>query len=1564
MKRFLIILRNFLITILALIVLVPALLYVPPIQSFICNQVVNYLNNSQDDLTYSVEKVRIGFPLKLRVVGVEAISRKDGKVVFGLGELTTGLDRIPINKPNYLVEEAHLENLVVGFDSLTESLGILGEIKSADITNIVIDKNFGEYSIDKIYLDKPSLVIAMGPSAPDTIQDNDSSNLKIKIGQILMTDGSLQFDMSDKSLSDAFASINQTHYFDYNHIAMEKLSLDANDIVYDGDLIACTINNFTAYETNSQLDIQHLSTDFKMLGNEIFANDINLKMPQTEIAGDVSLDLGLFGPDTLGYVQSDIDGKISSHDLIVLAAPYWNTFDGGWPSEMTNFSLNARATKDTLSVQNLLFKVENHADLRIEGFGLNPLDNDNRHINLTMKGDLPDADFLLTTFVDKPENRSYLLPKDLFAELDLSQNKTYVGSDFLFKQEGIIVAEGNANYDLKTEAYHVNAKTDRLKLTDFVPSSKINGISTHVYAEGRHFKVPSRYTKANVKIQLDTLYYNNRYSMPDSIFDVSVEGTLENSKYFAQITSDHPYLRLDTQLDGEYSKDFVSTQGYIDLSNLDFQHLPSVLPYELGRLAMQSDINASYDFKDNAFADFYIHTLTYEDDESIHPFDEIDVQLNSEPGLFDAKLESGDALLKVKTDKSIAEIGGSVDTLLTELYRQIDNIELDIPSIQRCIPQAEAELKIARNNPFYTFIKYFGYRFRSIDVKIKNDSDLRANVNLYGLNFEGTRLDTVQFKLIPNDANYIYDLHANSLAPKAQNSYDIKASGDIFNDSITTCVQYINGKYITLYDVDAALALSEDSLTFHFLEGPTVYAQKFTVNDDNFISVSNFKNLEANALNIQSLIDLDGPNGLCANLQTHRLNTGEVGQQVNLNVEHLDLEFLDKTLDLEANTGGIMNIALNAKLLPESIVGDINSEVTKFHIGEYKADTLIFAGIANRENKVTDIGGKLTIDNFITLDAAASIGDSVDVNLGLHDLPLPLINGFMPTNINFSGVTNGEITIHGLDFEKANIDGYVQMHNAAVNYADCDANIHFPEDTVRIRRNRIRFRNYNLLFANNNPLVLSGTVDMRNNLTDPNLNLALRGEKVNIFKNSKPKNDAQYICGTLPATADMSIKGKVSDLQVSGILNVIEGTNLIYYMTDDPLKSTSKVDELVEFTSFRDLDRIIYDDDDRPYMVSGDKASNLDVNLKIEIVKNARVLAYLSKGTDDKVSLIGGGSLQLQCDANANIVMSGMYDINGGDVYYKLPMIPMSKEFSLSDASWISWNGPVGDPDINLIAIEKVRSSVNDDNGSRVVTFDVQINIAGTLNSLEVSFTCDAPEDGNISSEIASLTDEERSKQALLLLIAQTYSGPGTTSSMGLASANAAINSILNKEMESLLSNKLKNTDINVGIDTYDASGTARTDYSVKVSQRLFNDKIRVTVGGKISSGENADQGNSDAMINDVSLEYLVKEDGSSYAKLFRKTNYENILEGEVIETGVGYVQQRSAFKFKDLLLPGTKKREAKLQNMIKEMREKERAEEQQNRPRRNRNYNDSIQHKDSLNIRHINAVDSLQHDK
>ncbi|MDE5785909.1 MAG: translocation/assembly module TamB domain-containing protein, partial [Duncaniella sp.] len=106
-------------------------------------------------------------------------------------------------------------------------------------------------------------------------------------------------------------------------------------------------------------------------------------------------------------------------------------------------------------------------------------------------------------------------------------------------------------------------------------------------------------------------------------------------------------------------------------------------------------------------------------------------------------------------------------------------------------------------------------------------------------------------------------------------------------------------------------------------------------------------------------------------------------------------------------------------------------------------------------------------------------------------------------------------------------------------------------------------------------------------------------------------------------------------------------------------------------------------------------------------------------------------------------------------------------------------------------------------------------------------------------------------------------------------------------------------------IDQYDktveGNTSTATSYSYRVSKSLFNDRVKIIVGGNYSTDANADQNLSQNLINDISIEYLLNRTGSMYVRIFRHTGYESILEGEVTQTGVGFVFKRRLNSLRDL---------------------------------------------------------------
>ena len=57
------------------------------------------------------------------------------------------------------------------------------------------------------------------------------------------------------------------------------------------------------------------------------------------------------------------------------------------------------------------------------------------------------------------------------------------------------------------------------------------------------------------------------------------------------------------------------------------------------------------------------------------------------------------------------------------------------------------------------------------------------------------------------------------------------------------------------------------------------------------------------------------------------------------------------------------------------------------------------------------------------------------------------------------------------------------------------------------------------------------------------------------------------------------------------------------------------------------------------------------------------------------------------------------------------------------------------------------------------------------------------------------------------------------------------------------------------------------------------------------------------SFIDNISLEYRLDNSGTRYVKLFHNKNYQSLLEGEIIETGVGVVLRKKMRRLGELFI-------------------------------------------------------------
>ena len=165
------------------------------------------------------------------------------------------------------------------------------------------------------------------------------------------------------------------------------------------------------------------------------------------------------------------------------------------------------------------------------------------------------------------------------------------------------------------------------------------------------------------------------------------------------------------------------------------------------------------------------------------------------------------------------------------------------------------------------------------------------------------------------------------------------------------------------------------------------------------------------------------------------------------------------------------------------------------------------------------------------------------------------------------------------------------------------------------------------------------------------------------------------------------------------------------------------------------------------------------------------------------------------------------------------------------------------------------------------------------------------------------MSAEQRASQAMNMLLYNVYSGSGSKGNTNLV--GNPLYSFVESRLNTWAANNIGFVDISFGIDQYDktvdGNKSKATSYSYKVSKTLFNDRFKIVVGGNYSTDADVDENFSQNLINDISFEYMLNKSGTMYVKLFRQVGFESVLEGEITQTGVGFVYKRKLKSLRDL---------------------------------------------------------------
>lgn len=1541
------------VSLLLFVFVVVSSLYIPAVQDFLVPRVLALINS--EEMSVSVDHFRLSFPLDVNVGGLEVMQKGDTMLMAGdahvsvsalpllVGRVHAG--NIDLNDVYYKsgtpdsasyirarVRHAGLMNAGVGLkaqtvevDNLVLSGGnirialrndttppappsapvswrILGKKISLDDigfgmtmaeTGDSIDATLGDFTlvngaidlgkhtvnVEDVLIDRVAASYITGhgtvpptETAPADSVAADSIPWSISVGHLLLDNGNALY---------ASAGAKPQPGLDMQYIDVSSLTVEVDSFYNRGAEMRVPLKKLTASE-RSGLKLYGDGL-FAMNAGSIEARDFSLRTLASTFDIDATYGMG----EADASLSVNIKAAVDPADVKTAMPSLAQTVDMLPRYRKVDVDVNASGTLADLRIKEAEVAMRNYFDVRLAGAVKDVTDFSRASGHLDIDGDFEDVNFLKPTLMDAKLGRTtHLPPLRLDGAVDMAGG--VIGGNLkAFTQQGDLALDGKWNS--RIEGYEVRFDSDKFPVGTFLPGLGIGNVTAKVDARGRGLDPMARTTQMHAAVDAIDIGYRGH-----SIHDLKVVANLGDGNADLDITSANSVIDGNLHASGNLAGKTYDWSMIGDFRKIDL--------YALGVADTVSDVAASLagtvrmtPSANEIDADIEIHRVEADLGATHFAAKDFNIDFTGRDTMSLAHIENQDLKIKFLSPMAVDSVAARFSSAMSLVTPMVEARNIEVDELQRRLPPFLLAVDAGQRNAVSDYLAASGTTFRHASLTAVNDSIIRIKASVDSLVTGSTRLDRIDFDAVQEGNRLNYELTVDNEPGTFDDFAHIAGKGYIGGDKVMMALQQRNIKDATGYRIGALVELSDSTLRLRLdPTDPVIGYKQWAVNDNNFISLNTRTyHLDANLLMEN--------NDSRLHIYTDHDSVSD-GHQENINVDISKIQIADwiSLSPYAPPMKGDLSADLKFAMAPGTLNGSGTVTLADFTYAKKRVGTLdIDLDVTTSRSGAINANTGMKIDGKEVIRANGALNDTTlaepfMLDFAMTRLPLDIANPFIGGAAALDGYLSGDMKVTG-SLSAPLFNGYLDFDSATARVAMIGTTFGFSEEKIPVDSNIIRFDRYAIYGVNDNPLEISGVVDMRA-LSNIGIDLGLKADNMQVVGNDKRRGSDVY--GKAFISLDAEARGDMRMINARANLAVKEGTNVTYVMPEAGSQlSSQSTGDMVHFVNFADTAAVAKVDSVPP---SG-MMINLTAMLNVE--EGSVIGVDLSANGKDRVQVQSNGVLDFSMNPLGDTRTTGRLNINGGYVRYSPPLMS-EKHFDFQEGSYVAFNGDMANPTLHVTAIDVIKANVTaDGQNSRLVNFDVILRVNGTLDEMDVAFDLDTNEDITVRNELQSMSPEQRANQAMNLLLYNMYTGPGTKGNANIT--GNPLYSFLSSQLNTWMANNVKGVDISFGIDQYertlDGASSTTTSYSYRVSKSFLDDRFKVVVGGNYTTDADANENLSQNLINDISFEYLLNKSGTMYVRLFRHTGYESILEGEVTQTGVGFVYKRKLRTLRNL---------------------------------------------------------------
>ncbi len=1515
---------------LLLVVLLVVAVYLPPVQRWAVDKASEKLSEEMG-MDVSVGSVRLKFPLDLEMGDMLAV--QDGDTVLNAKNLDVSVKLMPLFRGEVEVDYVTLTDTKLNTKELIEAVKIDGDVGEIYLDSHSVNLNEGLANLNHVRLKDADVRVALADSVPEdtttsepvlwelNLEDVQLENVKAEVlltpqkdsvvvggkighaqlkgyldlGEEIYNFTDITVDSTSLSYDDRLAE--RVKGFDASHINTTDTHLEIEQVRYCGTGDLDVKVKQMSFKEQSGLVVNKAMADVKMDSTQLNVKQLVLETNESDVQLSYRMDMNAFDNPSLtpdpspndegssmkpGQFETQISGHFGKGDIGLFADPYLEGFGEAWPKEQMSLVASASGNLKQINVQNLHAYVPNKmnvsGNLRIS----DPTDDKKMKIDANLNTELKDASFV-KGFVPKESRSAFNIPKNMKVGGDVSIKDNKLIADVVAKtKQGNVNAK--VNYGMNDDSYNIDMYAENLNVNQFVPLDEPLNLSGKVKAKGKGFDFFNKKTTADVDLDLKKANYGQ---IDLSNTDANLQ--LKNGIVSGNLGIDNEKVALRTDLSGKMQTDAVDV--HLDM-NMDHCHLQDMgLSDERFDIKTVGVFDAKYNMKD-AFrvnADVELSEVVYGKDKIETQKFDLFAETDKDTTTIFAK--TGDLYLDMHAPENLFKMIEKAGKLQTAAEKQSKERNFDMNALKEYFPTATLKANIGTNNPLAQLLGIQSVKFENFNANLNSSPEmgLIGDAHMSKLVVDSIAIEDAFFDIHQDSTNIVYKLGVKCDDQPTFKGFSAYVDGYTSLDEVDAHITYFNKNEVKGADFGIHATIDSVLNMNMYPEEPILGFTKFKVNKDNHITLTKRNRLYAD-------LRLDSQEDSCS-ISMQSDPDLDYLQDIFLVVKNLNLNKLVQVIPGMPNLEGNLSVDANYKQNEETFWVKGNTDIGHFafdgtNIGNVGADFSynpidetthnVDATLKHNKQNVAKVAG--------TYDTT---GDgNLDATVKLMDLPLAMAAPFIPDQIVvLDGTMGGELSLKG-PTDKLAINGNLLPKGMKAKSDIYSLDLSFEDAPFNIDNSRISFDRYKIYGPGKEPLTLNGWVDFADT-DDILLNLSLYGRDFCLI--DAPRTRKSMVFGKMFGDFMFRVNGSLNDMRMRGLVNVLDKTDMTYVMSETPLSTSYRLDDIVTFVNFNEPPS----EEEKERIRRTHTSTDMTINLVIS--EGAKFSCEFSADKQSYVDVQGGGTLLLNITPEGVMNLTGRYTVNEGEMKYTLPIIPL-RTFAIENGSYIEFTGEVSNPRLNIAAAEETTSTVSSGDSRRTVKFLAGLKVTGTLEDMELLFTIDAPEDADVKNELVGMTTEEKNKLAVGLLATGMYMSSTNESSI---TANNALNNFLQNEINNIAGKAFQSAvDVNVGMEQKTREdGSTRTDYSFKFSKRFFSDRLNVVVGGKVNADGNRYENESGAYIDNVSLEWRLNNGGTRYVRLYHERNYDNLIEGELIENGASIVLKKKFDKLSDLMI-------------------------------------------------------------